>query len=205
MTLRLGWFTTARGPGSRGMFEAVIEAHASGQLPSVEFAFVFCNRDRGEDPVTDALLDRVETLSIPLVTRSSVRFRKRVGGPRSRSGASFSRPCCSPRSCTPGTWRCWCRSSSSPGAWRGWPSQQRSTWPTCPSMRGPSRERGRWIRAPSAPCTSSCWACGSPSGCSRAPRPGDPNCANVDARARFPVNLPLILRPPLSRPSQDHA
>lgn len=86
MTLRLGWFTTARGPGSRGMFEAVIEAHASGQLPSVEFAFVFCNRDRGEDPVTDALLDRVETLSIPLVTRSSVGYRKRVGGPRSRSG-----------------------------------------------------------------------------------------------------------------------
>ena len=26
MTLRLGWFTTARGPGSRGMFEAVIAA-----------------------------------------------------------------------------------------------------------------------------------------------------------------------------------
>lgn len=86
MTLRLGWFTTARGPGSRGMFEAVIAAQAAGQLSGVEFAFVFCNRDRGEDPVTDAFLDRAASLNIPLVTRSSVRYRRSVGGGRSRPG-----------------------------------------------------------------------------------------------------------------------
>ncbi len=86
MTLRLGWFTTARGPGSRGMFEAVIAARAAGQLPGVDFAFVFCNRDRGEDAVTDAFLDRAASLDIPLVTRSSVGYRKAVGGGRSRPG-----------------------------------------------------------------------------------------------------------------------
>lgn len=86
MTLRLGWFTTARGPGSRAMFEAVVAARASGLLSGVEFAVVFCNRDRGEDEVTDEFLDRVESLKIPLVTMSSVAYRRRVGGERSRSG-----------------------------------------------------------------------------------------------------------------------
>ncbi len=87
MTFRLGWFTTARGPGSRAMFEAVVAAMRSGQLAETELAFVFCNRDRGEDAVTDAFFARVEELSIPLVTRSSVAFRKAVAGERSRPDA----------------------------------------------------------------------------------------------------------------------
>lgn len=86
MTLRLGWFTTARGPGSRGMFEAVIAAREAGELPGVELAFVFCNRDRGEDPVTDSFLERADALGIPVVALSSVGYRHRVGGERSRAG-----------------------------------------------------------------------------------------------------------------------
>lgn len=84
MSLRLGWFTTARGPGSRAMFEAIVAAMEAGQLQGAQFSVVFCNRDPGEDPVTDDFLARVRGLDIPLVTRSSVAFRKQVGGDRSR-------------------------------------------------------------------------------------------------------------------------
>lgn len=87
MTVRLGWFTTARGPGSRGMFEAVIGAMQRGELTGAELAFVFCNRERGEDPVTDGFFARVGELGIPLVTKSSVRYRRSVRGARSRPGA----------------------------------------------------------------------------------------------------------------------
>ena len=85
MTLRLGWFTTARGSGSRAMFEAVSEAMGSGALDA-EFAVVFCNRERGEAETTDAFFDLVTREGIPLVTRSSVAYRRSVGGERSRPG-----------------------------------------------------------------------------------------------------------------------
>ena len=85
MTLRIGWFTTARGPGSRGMFEHVERAVRSGDLDA-EFAFVFSNRERGESDATDSFFDLVEGAGIPLLTCSSVAFRRSVGGERSRPG-----------------------------------------------------------------------------------------------------------------------
>lgn len=84
--LRLGWFTTARGQGSRAMYEAVSDAIAAGSLDA-EFAVVFCNREPGEDAVTDAFFERVRADGVPLVTLSSVGYRRQVGGERSRSGA----------------------------------------------------------------------------------------------------------------------
>lgn len=85
MTLRVGWYTTARGAGSRGMFEAVRDAIRAGTLDA-RFAFVFCNREPGEDATTDAFFEIVRAEGIPLVTLSSVRFRKEHGGSRSRPG-----------------------------------------------------------------------------------------------------------------------
>ena len=85
MTLRIGWFTTARGPGSRAMYEAVQRAVSAGALDA-ELAVVFCNRERGESDATDAFFDLVEAAGVPLVTRSSVGYRKAVGGGRSRPG-----------------------------------------------------------------------------------------------------------------------
>ena len=85
MTLRIGWFTTARGPGSRRMFEHVDGAIRAGDLDA-EFAFVFSNRERGETETTDAFFDRVEGAGISLVTCSSVAYRRSVGGARSRPG-----------------------------------------------------------------------------------------------------------------------
>ena len=88
MTLRLGWFTTARGPGSRSMFEAVRGAIERGELDA-EFGVLFCNRERGEAEATDTFLDLVEAQGIPLVTRSSVRYRRAAAGARSRPGESL--------------------------------------------------------------------------------------------------------------------
>lgn len=85
MTLRVGWYTTARGAGSRGMFEAVRDAIRAGTLDAT-IAFVFCNREPGEDATTDAFFDTVRAAGIPLVTLSSVRFRKEHDGARSRPG-----------------------------------------------------------------------------------------------------------------------
>jgi phosphoribosylglycinamide formyltransferase 1 len=86
MTLRLGWFTTARGTGSRTSYDAIAHAIADGTLDA-RFAFVFCNRDPGEDAVTDAFFQQVRGAGVPLVTRSSVAFRRATGGARSRPGA----------------------------------------------------------------------------------------------------------------------
>ena len=85
MTLRLGWFTTARGPGSRAMYEAVAGAIAAGEL-GAEFAFVFCNREHGENETTDGFFDLVEANGHPLVAQSSVGYRRSAGGERSRPG-----------------------------------------------------------------------------------------------------------------------
>lgn len=83
MTLGVGWYTTARGAGSRGMFLAVANAIAAGTLDA-RFAHVFCNREPGEDVATDGFFDLVRAAGAPLVTLSSVRFRHEHGGTRSR-------------------------------------------------------------------------------------------------------------------------
>ena len=68
------------------MFEAVLGAISEGTLDAQVVAVV-CNRESGEDAVTDAFFDRVRDASIPLVTVSSVGFRRRAGGERSAHGA----------------------------------------------------------------------------------------------------------------------
>src|SRR5262249_19012711 len=85
MTLNLGWFTTARGPGSRGMFEAIRVAIDTSALDA-RFAYVFVNREAGEAPLTDGFFNLVRDADIPLLTRSSVGFRHEHGGRRSVSG-----------------------------------------------------------------------------------------------------------------------
>ena len=84
--MKIGWFSTGRGPGSRRLFAAVQEEIASGRLP-VEIAVVFCNRERGEDPNTDEFLDLVRGCELPLVCLSSREFRRRRGGKPAKKGA----------------------------------------------------------------------------------------------------------------------
>jgi len=73
--LRIGWFTTANGPGSRGMFTAVLNAIQCGHL-NAQFEFIFVNRERGQTGPTDSFIDLAESNRIPTVTISSAKFRQ---------------------------------------------------------------------------------------------------------------------------------
>ncbi len=85
MTLRVGWFATGRGEGSRRLLTATVDAIRRGELDA-EIAFVFCNRERGEYEATDGFLDLVSSFGIAGLTLSSRRFRRERDGARSRPG-----------------------------------------------------------------------------------------------------------------------
>jgi phosphoribosylglycinamide formyltransferase-1 len=85
MTLRLGWFSTGRGQGSRRLLAAVQDEIAAGQLDAA-VSVVFCNRDPGQDEQTDLFLDQVRSYGLPLVTLSTLRYRREHGEPPSSPG-----------------------------------------------------------------------------------------------------------------------
>jgi phosphoribosylglycinamide formyltransferase 1 len=82
--LRLGWFSTGRGPGSRNLLRAVMEKKAQGVLDA-EISFVFCNWDNTEDPnprreQREMFFDMVRGYGIPLITSSWKTFRPDLWG-----------------------------------------------------------------------------------------------------------------------------
>ena len=76
---QLGWFSTGRGKGSRGLLKAVHDSIESGEIDA-EIAFVFCSREHGETEQTDIFLKMVEDYSIPLVTFSYQKYKGKVSG-----------------------------------------------------------------------------------------------------------------------------
>lgn len=83
--LRIGWYSTGRGPGSRALLSAALAAIRDGSLPA-EITYVFCNRDRGQDPNTDAFLDLVKAAGLPAITLSDRAFRRARGALPARLG-----------------------------------------------------------------------------------------------------------------------
>ena len=77
--LRLGWWSTGRGEGSRGLLRAVHGAIASGDL-NATIEYVFSNREPGEAEGSDEFFRLVESIGVPLVWLSSQRFRRERGG-----------------------------------------------------------------------------------------------------------------------------
>lgn len=71
----IGWFSTGRGANSQALLKAAVEATESGHIPA-RIAFVFCNRERDEHEGSDAFMDLVESLGIPLVSFSFRDFRR---------------------------------------------------------------------------------------------------------------------------------
>ena len=76
--LRLGWFSTGRGPGSRNLLKAVMDEKEKGL--DVEISFVFCNWDNTEEPNSrhdqrEMFFDMVRGYGIPLITESWKSFR----------------------------------------------------------------------------------------------------------------------------------
>jgi len=83
--VKVGWFTSGRGPGSLALLTAACEAIESGRLP-IEIAYVFCNRERGEHEPADRLLDFATAHGLTAVTLSSAEFRRSTGGAPARAG-----------------------------------------------------------------------------------------------------------------------
>lgn len=83
--LRIGWYSTGRGPGSRALLGGALDAIRAGRL-AAEIAFVFCNRERGQDPNSDQFLDLAEGAGITTVTLSDRAFRRARGGQLARLG-----------------------------------------------------------------------------------------------------------------------
>ena len=82
--LRLGWFSTGRGEGSRGFLNLIQSQIESGVLDA-RVEFVFSNRGRGEAEGSDQIFDLVESYGLPVVTLSSQQYRRaHGGGPMSR-------------------------------------------------------------------------------------------------------------------------
>jgi phosphoribosylglycinamide formyltransferase 1 len=67
---RIGWLSTGRDPAARNLLSEVAGRAARDGLP-LDIALVFCDRERGESPESDAFLDLVDGLGFPAVTLSS--------------------------------------------------------------------------------------------------------------------------------------
>ena len=77
--LKVGWFSTGRGPGSRGLLQFIHQRIQNGLLDA-SIEFVFSNRDRGQAEGSDAFFRLVDSYRLPLVTLSSRRFAQEQGG-----------------------------------------------------------------------------------------------------------------------------
>lgn len=73
MSLSIGWFSTGRDEAACELLELVVGGVSSGELP-LEIAFVFCNREEGEEPESDAFIRLVRGYKLALVSFSSARF-----------------------------------------------------------------------------------------------------------------------------------
>ena len=73
--LRLGWLSTGRGSGSRGLLEAGHRAVANGGL-NASIDYVLCTRARGEAEGSDMFLDQAESYGLTTVSLSLRDYRQ---------------------------------------------------------------------------------------------------------------------------------
>lgn len=73
MKLPIGWFSTGRDEAALWLLQRTLEAIADGFLP-IEIAFVFCSREDGDAPKSDAFLSFVRQTGLTLIAFSSWRF-----------------------------------------------------------------------------------------------------------------------------------
>jgi phosphoribosylglycinamide formyltransferase-1 len=74
--MRIGWFSTGRDEEARRLLEVVLFERMKGL--KVDIAFVFCNREYGESPVTDQFLDFVKNNGLKLLTLCITKFYARL-------------------------------------------------------------------------------------------------------------------------------
>jgi folate-dependent phosphoribosylglycinamide formyltransferase PurN len=74
----LGWFTTAKGQGSRNLLSSVQDRIDRGDIDA-RIEFIFLSREPGESPETDKFIELARLYGIPLVCFSYQRYRKDRG------------------------------------------------------------------------------------------------------------------------------
>ena len=78
--LNIGWLSTGRSEGSRGLLRFVQDRILRGQLDA-GIEFVFSNREAGEAEGSDEFFRLVDGYGLPLTSLSSAKFRKVRQGP----------------------------------------------------------------------------------------------------------------------------
>jgi len=74
MAYKIGWFSTGRGPGSRGLLKTVLENINSGTI-NAQISFVFCSRELGETEGSNLYLKMVKDYGLNLISFSSRKFK----------------------------------------------------------------------------------------------------------------------------------
>ncbi len=82
--LKLGWFSTGRGPGSRNLLTTVNDAISRGYIDA-RIEFVFSNREYGEAEGSDQFQDLVRSLGLDLACLSFRRFKRERPGDQWRN------------------------------------------------------------------------------------------------------------------------
>jgi folate-dependent phosphoribosylglycinamide formyltransferase PurN len=77
----LGWFTTAKGQGSRNLLSAVQDRIVRGEIDA-KIEFIFLSREPGESVETDKFIELVKSYGIPLVSFSYKKYRESRGAQR---------------------------------------------------------------------------------------------------------------------------
>ncbi len=80
-TYSLGWFTTAKGQGSRNLLAAIQDRIIRGEIGAM-IEWIFLSRDPGEAPETDKFIELVNSYGIPLVSFSYKKYRESRGAQR---------------------------------------------------------------------------------------------------------------------------
>ena len=64
MTYKIGWFSTGRDKAARDLLRVVQKSIDEGKIRNSKIAFVFSNRQRGENRESDRFFQLVEKLSL---------------------------------------------------------------------------------------------------------------------------------------------
>lgn len=71
---KIGLFSTFIEPEALTLVRAVQKAVRDGEIPDSEVAFIFSNREHGENPATDPILEILSREETPLLTLSALKF-----------------------------------------------------------------------------------------------------------------------------------
>lgn len=74
---KLGWFSSGRDRAARLLLKTVFKGVEQGELP-VEIGFVFSSTEHGEDKESDAFLNLVKKLNLPLISFSAKKFEPKL-------------------------------------------------------------------------------------------------------------------------------